>query len=83
MGDFLRILLGIGVMLVGVWMVMKTELLLEWFGEVDWAEDKLGSGQSRLFYKLLGTGVCFLGIFIMTNIISDILAALAGVFVRS
>ncbi len=82
MSDIFRILLGIGVMLVGLWMVVKTELLMEWFGEVDWAEEKMGTGQSRFFYKLLGTGVCFLGILIMTNIISDVLGAFAGIFVR-
>lgn len=82
MSDIFRILLGIGVMLVGLWMVIKTDLLMEWFGEVDWAEDKMGPGQSRFFYKLLGTGVCFLGILIMTNIISDVLGAFASIFVR-
>ncbi|OGL99281.1 hypothetical protein A2304_04635 [Candidatus Uhrbacteria bacterium RIFOXYB2_FULL_57_15] len=82
MSDIYRILLGIAVMLIGLWMVIKTELLLEWFGEVDWAEEKMGYGQSRLFYKLLGTGVSFLGILILTNIISDVLAAFAGIFVR-
>lgn len=69
-------------MLIGLWMVIKTERLMEWFGEVDWAEEKMGVGQSRFFYKLLGTGVCFLGILIMTNIISDVLGAFAAIFVR-
>lgn len=77
-----RIPLGIAVMLVGTLMTFKSETMLEWFGENSWAEEKLGFGQSRLFYKLLGTLVAFLGIFIMTNIISDILGGVAGVFVR-
>ncbi|MEI6511399.1 MAG: hypothetical protein WCO25_05175 [Candidatus Uhrbacteria bacterium] len=77
-----RILLGIAVMAVGTLMTFKSETMLEWFGENAWAEDKLGFGQSRLFYKILGTLVAFLGIFIMTNIISDILGGVASVFVR-
>jgi len=82
MAPIFRIPLGIVVMLLGMLMTFKSETMLEWFGENAWAEDKMGFGQSRLFYKLLGTLVAFLGIFIMTNIISDILGGVAGVFVR-
>lgn len=82
MSDFFRILLGLAVSGVGVLMVFKSDTLLEWFGSVDWAEEKLGSGQSRFFYKVLGILVAFLGIFIMTNIISEILGGVAGLFVR-
>lgn len=77
-----RIPLGIAVMLLGMAMTFKSETMLEWFGENAWAEQKLGYGQSRLFYKLLGTAVAFVGIFIMTNIISDIFGGVAGFFVR-
>jgi hypothetical protein len=80
MGDFTRILLGF--MGAGLWMVLRTETLMEWFGEVEWAEDKLGPGQSRLFYKLVGTGASFFGIAIVTNLIDEILRGFAGIFVR-
>jgi hypothetical protein len=82
MGDFTRILLGFAVMGAGLWMVLRTETLMEWFGEVEWAEEKLGPGQSRLFYKLVGTGVSFFGIAIVTNLIDEILRGFAGIFVR-
>ena len=82
MSPFWRVILGIIVMLLGIVMVFKSETLLEWFGENDWAEEKLGYGQSRFFYKLLGLGTAFLGILIITNIISDILGGLAGLFIR-
>ena len=78
----LRIPLGLLIMAVGFLMVWKTETLYSWFGTVDFAEQKLGSGSSRLFYKLLGILVAFLGIFTATNIISDILTSFASLFVR-
>ncbi len=82
MNPILRVLLGLAVMVAGYFIVVKSETVLEWFGRIDWAEEKLGTGQTRLFYKLIGIGVAFLGIFIATNIISDILASFAGIFVR-
>ena len=82
MNPFLRVLLGLAVMVAGYFIVVKSETVFSWFGRIDWAEQKLGSGQSRLFYKLVGIGVAFLGIFIATNIIGDILASFAGIFVR-
>ena len=82
MSDSLRILLGLAVMIAGFLMVWKTEAIFSWTGQIDFAESKLGVGGTRLFLKIVGTGVVFLGIFIATNIISDILTAFAGVFTR-
>ncbi len=64
-------------MIVGFLMVKKTNVVLSWFGRVPFAEDKFGQGGSYFFYKLLGTIIVFIGIFISTNIISDILEDLA------
>lgn len=77
MSTFFRIPLGLIVMVIGFYMVYKTEKFLEWFGAIPFAEDKFGPGGSRFFYKLLGTGTVFIGIFIATNVISDILTSLA------
>ena len=82
MSPFIRIPLGILVMLVGFWMVKKTDVVLSWFGTIPFAENKFGSGGSRFFYKLLGILIVFIGIFISTNIISDILESFASIFVR-
>ncbi len=79
---YVRVPLGFVIMGIGLLMMFKVETLMEWFGEIDWAEEKMGSGQSRLAYKFLAILVAFIGIFIMTNIISDILSAFAKVFVR-
>jgi len=77
MSPFYRIPLGLIVMVIGFLMVKKTETLLEWFGEVQFAEDKFGPGGTRFFYKLLGVGITFIGIFIATNVISDVLTSIA------
>lgn len=79
MSPLLRIPLGLLVMAIGFLMVKKTDVLLSWFGRVPFAEEKIGPGGSRFFYKLLGITVTFIGIFIATNVISGILESLAGV----
>jgi hypothetical protein len=79
---FLRIPLGIAVAAVGFLIVWKSETIFGWVGTIDWAEQKLGVGQSRLFIKLMGVLVSVIGVFIASNIASDILTSLASVFVR-
>ncbi len=82
MSPLLRIPLGLVVMVVGFLIVWKTETVFEWFGTNDWAEEKLGVGQSRFLYKIVGLIIAFIGMFIATNIVSDILNGFAGIFVR-
>lgn len=62
------IIAGILMAIAGVFMVLKTEWLLNNFGRIAWFEDKLGSsGGSRLGYKLLGMLLIFLGIIFATG----------------
>jgi hypothetical protein len=68
-------------MAVGFHMVWKTLLYQEWTGVIEFAEEKLGSGGTNTFLKLIGAGVCFIGVAIATNLISDILNSFAGLFV--
>ena len=82
MSPLLRIPIGFLIMFVGFMIVWKTETVYEWFGVVDWAEQKLGVGSSRLFYKLVGILVATIGVFTATNIISDILTSFASLFIR-
>jgi len=66
------IILGIIMMIVGAFFLIKTEWLMDNFGRIEWFEDKLGSsGGSRLGYKLLGALVVFLGIIFATGSGSD------------
>ncbi|TAK04022.1 hypothetical protein EPO34_02585 [Patescibacteria group bacterium] len=82
MSPIARIPLGLVVAFLGFLLVWKTEVVFTWTGTIDFAEQRIGVGQTRLFLKLIGLAVAFLGIFIATNIVSDMLTSLARVFVR-
>jgi hypothetical protein len=82
MSPVLRIILGLVVMVIGFVVVWKTRKFLTWFGRVPFAEQKFGPGGTEFFYKLIGIGLAFIGIFIATNIISDILGSFASIFTR-
>ncbi|KKW31583.1 MAG: hypothetical protein UY76_C0055G0006 [Candidatus Uhrbacteria bacterium GW2011_GWA2_52_8d] len=83
MSPFIRIPLGLAIMVVGFLMVKKTDVVLTWFGQVPFAEQKFGPGGSRFFYKLLGILITFIGIFVATNVISGILQDLAGLLTHT
>ncbi len=57
---------------VGGLITAYSEKIYENFGPSDWAEQKLGSGGSRLFYKLVGIGIIFLSFFYMSGILQSI-----------
>jgi len=82
MNPIFRVLLGLVVMVVGFLITWKTKYVIIWFGRIPWAEKHLGSGGTWTFYKLLGVLIAFIGIFIVTNIISGILESFAGIFIR-
>ncbi len=63
-----QIILGLLILIGGVFLVMKTEWLMSNFGRMAWFEEKLGTeGGSRLGYKLLGILAIFIGIIFMTG----------------
>jgi hypothetical protein len=75
----LRVIGGLIVVAIGVSMVFKTESYLGFFGRVPWAEEKLGyEGGSRLFYKLLGVLIIFVGLMLATNLFGGFLIATIG-----
>ncbi len=77
----LRVFLGIGIVAVGFVFVWKTEWFLRNLGRVEWAEKHLGfEGGSRLFYKLMGIVIIFLGFFVISGIWHDIMNSFAGLF---
>lgn len=78
MGIFLRILAGIAIAGAGVFMVIRTRNILDFFGPFDWAEAKLGNGGSNLFYKLVGVVVIFLGFMVATDLWNAFLNATLG-----
>jgi len=83
MSPFLRIPLGILVMVIGYFVVAKSEKVFEWFGENEFAEKYLGYGASRFFYKVIGILIVFAGIFLATNVGSDILGGVARVLTNT
>jgi hypothetical protein len=81
MSPLFRILLGLVVMIIGFLFVAKTQVLMSWFGPSSFAEEKMGPGGSWTYYKIWGVLIAFIGVFIATNIISDILQSFAELFV--
>jgi hypothetical protein len=64
------ILIGAGILAIGIFMVIKSEAMLNSFGRIEFFERHLGlDGGSRLGYKLIGIGTIFIGFLIMTNMI--------------
>lgn len=65
--------------LLGLGMILKTEWIIENFGGSSWAEAKMGtSGGSRLFYKLIGLALIFVGFLLITNLFQGFLLATIG-----
>ncbi|MBM3205080.1 hypothetical protein FJZ48_03845 [Candidatus Uhrbacteria bacterium] len=72
----LRILIGLVIAAVGVYMVIKTRVIEDFFGPVGWAESHLGS--STLFYKCLGIVIILIGFIVATNLWNAFLEATIG-----
>lgn len=66
----MSIVIGIIGIVVGFLIIWKSEWILDNLGRVDWAEAHLGSeGGTRIFYKLVGTGIILLSFLFMTGIL--------------
>lgn len=69
---------------IGVWIVWKSDLLLEWFGRIDFFEQKLGAeGGTRLGYKLIGIAVIFLGMLELTNMFGGFMRWILSPLIRN
>lgn len=76
-----RILIGIFIVIVGILITMRANWIYENFGGVSWAEEHFGTeGGSRLFYKLLGILIAFLGFLIISGLWYDLLKSFASIF---
>jgi hypothetical protein len=72
-----RILLGAVVIGVGFVCVWKTEIPYSMIGPIEFAERNF-SGGSRLFYKLMGIFIIFIGALILTGQENGFLDATLG-----
>lgn len=70
-----RIIIGFIVVVVGFFMVWKTEAFYNFAGAIDWAERHF-SGGTKSFLKLLGVVVILVGFMIMFNLYISILNAI-------
>lgn len=69
----MKYLFGFILIAMGFFLVWKTDWMMKNFGRVEWAEQKLGSGGTWTFYKLIGVGFIFLAFLITTGSIVWIL----------
>lgn len=78
MNIVVRILIGLVVVVCGLFLTFKSEAILDFLGPIDLAEEKLGAGGTRLFYKLFGAFVVIVGFLVMTNLWNAFLGATLG-----
>ncbi len=68
----MRYLIGIIVIVLSSFLIIKTEYFYSLVGAMDWPEQHIGPGGTRLFIKLIGIAFIFGALFYMTGILSDI-----------
>ena len=71
-----RYIFGVIFIVLGAAMVIWTEKLFGWVGQIQWAETHIGPGGTRTFIKLLGLAVIFIALLLMTGTVEDILTAI-------
>jgi hypothetical protein len=76
----------IGVICIGIGFVIiwKSDWLMNNFGRIAWAEEKLGmEGGTRLFYKLIGVVIIVFAFLFMSGALEGILRAIFGPTVQT
>ena len=63
---------------LGAFMVIRTEWFIENFGYSDWAEAKLGGGGTRIMYKVLGILFIVGSVLGMTGALGEIIIGVFG-----
>jgi hypothetical protein len=71
------VIVGLLMLGSGILFTIKSEWFLQNFGSIEWAEINLGGG-SRMFYKLFGALVAFLGILVVTGLWQGIVMGTLG-----
>jgi hypothetical protein len=70
----MNIVIGLIIFAIGMFLVIKTEVILSFFGRIDFFDRYLGAeGGSRLGYKFIGLMAIFIGFLVMTNMITGFL----------
>lgn len=67
------------VVLIGVFMVLKTDWIYAFTGPIDWAEAHLGTeGGTRVLIKILGVLLILFAFFGITGFLGDIVGGIFG-----
>jgi len=75
----MNILLGLILVVIGILLVVKTEVFYRITGRISWAERYFGTeGGTRLFLKFLGILVILLGFTVMVGLWNSLLEATLG-----
>ena len=75
----MRYIIGIIMVLVGVFLILKTEWFIQNFGTNAWAEEHLGSnGGTRLMYKLIGIAFILFGMLAITGLYQGFMEITVG-----
>ncbi|MFA7245241.1 MAG: hypothetical protein WC070_03630 [Candidatus Magasanikbacteria bacterium] len=69
---------GMLVIVIGSFMVIKTQWMVENFGYSSWAEEKLGGGGTRTLYKLIGIVAIILSLMGMTGMLGEVIVSMFG-----
>jgi len=79
----MQIVIGIVIVIVGLFFVIKTNAIFSAFGSVGFFEKYLGVGNSKLGYKLVGVFLIFIGMLFITGLIDGFLNFILGPLIRS
>lgn len=75
----MKYFIALAAVVVGIFLVVKTEWFLANFGAIEWAEAHLGtSGGSRLMYKLIGIACIALAVLGVTGALGEIILSIFG-----
>ena len=78
-----KVIIGLVVAAIGVLIVYKAEWFLQNFGTINFAEKHFGtSGGTRMFIKLIGIGVAFIGFMVATGLWNQFLNWVLGPLIR-
>ena len=75
----MKYIIGLLAIVVGTFMVIKTEWFEATFGASAWAEEHMGiNGGTRMFYKLIGLVVIIIAMLGVTGLLGPIILSVFG-----
>lgn len=78
----MRYVIGLIGFVLGTVLIMKTEAIFSWTGSIAFAEKYFGAGESRLFIKLLGVVIIFVGALVITGGAESIICSIFRVALK-